>query len=130
MSRESGSALLLALVALTVIALCVMVAASQVQVLQMKGRYDERNAILGALSDAAFAETLALLSADQTSVGFAERGFGGGTISSGVLPVGEFGRRVTAVATYRGWSATIVAEVDVTAGPVVVRLTRSQGPSG
>ena len=129
-NRESGATLVLALAALAVVGLCVMVVAGQVQAQQAKARYDQRSAVLGALSDAAFAETLALLSADVDSVGVAERPFGGGLISSGVLPVGEHGRRVVAAATFRGWTATISADVDVTAGPAILRLRRWQAPTG
>lgn len=128
MKRERGAALVLALVALTIVGLCVMVTAGQVQAQQAKARYDARSAVLAALSDAAFAETLAQLSVDVDSNGVAERAFGGGVIASGVEPSGEHGRRVIATATYRGWSATIDADIDVSTGPTILRLRRAQAP--
>lgn len=117
---------MLALAALAILGLCVAVVVGQVQSLQLQARHDRRSTVLGTLSDAAFAETLALLSLDVDAVGVAERAFGGGTIASGILPMGEHRRRVVASAAYRGWTATIDAEVDVTSGPVIVRLRRSQ----
>ena len=129
MNRESGATLVLALGALAVVGLCVVVVAGQVQTQQLQARYDRRGAVLGTLSDAAFAETLAMLSVDVEALGVAERSFGGGSISSAVVPIGEYRRRVVASATYRGWTATIVAEVDVSSGPAIIRLQRSQSPA-
>jgi hypothetical protein len=127
-NRQSGSALVLALAALAVVGLCVLVVAGQVQNQQAAARYDHRNAALGALSDAAFAESLALLSVDDGSSGVAPRELGGGTISSTVVVISEHRRRVVATASFRGWTATIEAEVDVATGPVILRVRRSQAP--
>lgn len=127
-NRQQGSALVLALAALAVVGLCILVVAGQVRNQQAAARYDHRNAVLGALSDAAFAETLALLSVDSNSRGVASRGLGGGVISSSVDELSEHRRRVMALASFRGWTATIEAEVDIATGPVILWVRRSQAP--
>ncbi len=116
----------MALVALTIVASVVLVVASQLQGLQISARHDARSAILSTLVDAAFAEALAHLSDDTNFTGSAARNFGRGEIASVVSPAGETSRFVSATASYQGWTAHIDAEVDITIGPRVIRLRRSE----
>lgn len=129
MTRQSGSALVLALGALVVVAAAVLLMASQLESQQAAVRHDTRHLVLGTLADAAFAEALALLADDPGFVGAPARSFDRGTIASTVVPVGETSRQVVALASYQGWFATIEAEVDVAAGPRIVRLHRTQRPA-
>lgn len=128
MTRESGSALLVALAALVVVGLAVLMVASQLEAYQVSLRHDYRRAVLDALSDAAFADSLARLAADPAYQGAAPRSFSSGIISSVVEPAGPTSRRVVASAQFLGWVATIDSEVDVTAGPRIVRVTRTERP--
>jgi len=118
----------LALAALTVVAGGVLIVASQMQASQITVRHDFRSAVLDSLADAAFAEALAGLSLDPNFAGYPTYSFGDGVIASAVGPAGETSRSVIATARFQGWTAQISAEVDVTAGPRIVRLHRSQGP--
>ena len=127
-SRQSGAALVMALVALTVVLGVVLVVASQLQGLQAGARHDARSAVLASLADAAFAEALARLSEDPGFTGAPARRFGAGEIASAVGVSEDGARAVTATASYQGWTEIIVAEVDLTAGPRILRLTRSQPP--
>lgn len=128
MRRQSGAALVLALVALGVVAVCVLIAAAQLEGDQVAARHDLRHAVLDALSDAAFAEALAQLAADPAFVGRGPRPFGQGTIQSEVAPAGPTSRHVVASAEFQGWVATIVSEVDVSTGPRVLRAWRTVRP--
>jgi hypothetical protein len=127
-SSESGGTLLFALLALVVVAAAVMIVASQVETLQIPVQHDHRSAVLAALADAAFAEALANLTIDSAFVGRAARPFGQGTVASQVAPSGPTTVRVTAVGAFQGWRAVIRGEVDLTDGPRVVRVERSQRP--
>ena len=126
MNRQSGVALIMALVALTIVAGVVLIVASQLQGLQISARHDARSAILASLADAAFAEALAHLSDDPNFAGMAARSYGRGKIASVVSPAGATSRAVSATAGFQGWTARIDAEVDVTTGPRVIRLRRSE----
>lgn len=129
MNRQSGVALIMALVALTIVAGVVLIVASQLQGLQISARHDARSAILASLADAAFAEALAHLSDDPNFTGMASRSYGRGKISSVVSPAGATSRSVSATAHFQGWTARIDAEVDVSTGPRVIRLRRSETSS-
>ena len=126
MNRQSGVALIMALVALTIVAGVVLVVASQLHGLQISSRHDARGAILASLVDAAFAEALAHLADDPNFVGMAARRYGRGEIASAVSPAGQTSRAVSATARFQGWTARIDAEVDITTGPRVIRLRRSE----
>jgi hypothetical protein len=135
--RESGVALLWALLATTAVAGSVLLVAGVVAsrqpssrydyrnvVRQPSSRYDYRNVVLTALSDAAMAETLAGLDADPAFSGIDERPFGAGRISSSVATT-PFGLRlVTAVGEYQGWRLVVRVEVAMEPGPRVVKIER------
>lgn len=122
--RDSGVALLWALLATTAVAASVLLVASVVASRQPASQYDHRNVILTALSDAAMAETLARLDADPAFAGIDERPFGVGRISSSVdaTPFGL--RAVTAVGEYQGWLSVVRAEVAMEPGPRIVTIHR------
>ncbi len=122
--RESGVALLWALLATTAVAGSVLLVAGVVASRQPSSRYDYRNVVLTALSDAAMAETLAGLDADPAFSGIDERPFGAGRISSSVATT-PFGLRlVTAVGEYQGWRLVVRVEVAMEPGPRVVKIER------
>lgn len=125
-TRESGVALLWALLATTAVAGSVLLVAGVVASRQPSSRYDYRNVVLTALSDAAMAETLAGLDADPAFSGIDERHFGAGRISSSVATA-PFGLRlVTAVGEYQGWRLVVRVEVAMEPGPRVVKIERRQ----
>ena len=125
-TRESGVALLWALLATTAVAGSVLLVAGVVASRQPSSRYDHRNVVLTALSDAAMAETLAGLDADPAFSGIDERPFGAGRISSSVATT-PFGLRlVTAVGEYQGWRLVVRVEVAMEPGPRVVKVERRQ----
>jgi hypothetical protein len=121
---ETGSALVLALVTLLVIVATVLIVASYLDGLFLARRLDERTVRLGALSDSAFAETLARLSDDKYFAGVEERPFGGGQIGSSVTE--ESSNRVVVKAWGRraGWRGEITAEVLVGRPPRVLSWRR------
>lgn len=129
--RQSGVALLWALLATTIVAGSVLLVASAVESRQPPDRYDQRSVVLIALSDAAMAETLAALDSDPSYSGIQERSFGGGRISSSVGAT-QFGLRlVTATGEYLGWRSEVRAEVTMEPGPRIVRIDRRRVlPSG
>jgi hypothetical protein len=127
-TRERGAGLVLALAALTVVAGAVLLVASHLQASQLTLRHDHRSAVLDTLTDAAFAEALAGLSLDPNFIGLPSHAYGQGVIASAVGPAGETSRSVIATARYQGWTGRISAEVDVSTGPLVMRLYRSQSP--
>ena len=120
--RESGVALLWALLAVTAVAASVLLVASAVASRQPSSRYDHRNVVLTALSDAAMAETLARLSSDPACSGIDERPFGGGTIASTVTTTPYGLREVTAVGEYQEWRSVVRAEVAMDQGPRIVTV--------
>lgn len=123
---ESGSALVIALAALAVVATAVMIIALHIEATQLAARHDSRRAVLDALVDAAFAEALAELAADPTFRGRGLHPFAHGGIESSVRPNGPDSRSVVATASYRGWVASIAAEVELGDGPRVVWARRTQ----
>jgi hypothetical protein len=123
---DSGGALVFAMMALVVVAVAVMIVAHQVETLEIPLRHEHRSAVLATLSDAAFAEALAKLSVDPGFLGLAERRFAEGRVASQVTPAGATSVQVTAVGSYRDWRAVIQAEVDLTDGPRVIWVERSQ----
>ncbi|HSL18782.1 MAG TPA: hypothetical protein VLB51_12820, partial [Methylomirabilota bacterium] len=88
----------------------------------------ERTVRLTALADAAVAGTLAELAMDRYDRGLAERSLGEGLVSSTVSQVGQHEVEVVALASVRGWRATVVARVDVQHGPRVLRWNRYLSP--
>lgn len=126
--RESGVALIFALIVLVAVAGMVAVVASSLQPRITSHEHLERTVRLTALADAAMAGTLAELAADRFDQGFEERGLGEGTVSSTVAQVGPHEVEVVAAAGVRGWRATVVARVDVRHGPRVLRWHRYFSP--
>jgi hypothetical protein len=125
-NRQSGVALLWALLALTAVAAAVLLLASLLVSRQVASRYEYRSVVLNSLSDAAMAETLAELARDPAFQGVAQRRFGMGTISSsmGSTPYGVL--VVTAVGEYDDWVSVVRAEVSIQGGPRVVNVERRQ----
>jgi hypothetical protein len=124
---QAGVALVLALVALSVVVASVLLVASMIDDRRIPTSYEYRSVVLRALSDAALAESLALLSTDPSFVGIAERPFGGGGITSSVAttPVGT--RMVVSVSSFDGWRSVLTAEVALEeSGPRVLRVSRHQ----
>lgn len=128
MKSQSGAALVLALAALVVVAVCVVFVAAELEGDQVAARHDLRHAVLDALSDAAFAEALAQLAVDPAFEGRGPRQFGQGMILSQVTPVGPTSRHVVASSEFQGWVATIGSEVDISAGARVLRVWRTVRP--
>lgn len=124
--RESGVALIFALVALAIVAFMVAVVAASIQPRITAEAHLERTVRLTALVDAAMAATLAELAVDPHDPGVEERSLGEGVFSSTVTQVGLHEVEVTAQARARGWRAVVVARVDVEHGPRVIRWHRYQ----
>jgi len=122
--RESGVALIFALIVLVVVAGMVAVVAASLEPRLVTHRQLERTVRLTALVDGAMAATLAELAADPASSGIGERGLGEGLVSSTVRQVGLHEVEVVAMARARGWSAVVVARVDIEDGPRVLRWHR------
>ena len=126
--RESGVALIFALIVLVAVAGMVSVVASSLQPRITSHEHLERTVRLTALADAAVAGTLAELAVDRFDQGLAERSLGEGVVSSTASQVGPHEVEVVALASVRGWRATVVARVDVQHGPRVLRWQRYLSP--
>ena len=125
--REHGSALVVALVAITLATLAAMAVGGLIQSRAIALRLDERDVRLFALSDAAMAETLARLAQDRDFPGIEEQPLGSGWIASRV----ERHHSTMATLTVEGripeWRAVIEAEVRLSARPLVVSWSRRTG---
>ena len=126
--RESGVALIFAIIALAIVAFMVVVVAASIQPRITTHIHLERTVRLTALVDAAMATTLAELALDRFDSGFEERTLGEGVISSAVIQVSLYEVEVVAQGTTRGWRSTVVARVNVENGPRVMRWHRFQSP--
>ena len=126
--RESGVALIFAIVALAIVAFMVVVVAASIQPRITTHIHLERTVRLTALVDAAMATTLAELAVDRFDSGFEERTLGEGSISSAVTQVSLYEVEVVVQGRARGWQATVVARVNVENGPRVMRWHRFQSP--
>ena len=126
--RESGVALIFAIMALAIVAFMVAVVAASIQPRITTHTHLERTVRLTALVDAAMATTLAELAVDRFDTGFEERALGEGVISSAVKQISLYEVEIVAQGRARGWRATVVARVDVENGPRVMRWHRYQGP--
>jgi len=126
--RESGVALIFALVALAIVGFMVAVVAASIQPRITTHNHLERTVRLTALADAAMATTLAELAVDRHDSGVAERSLGEGSFSSTVTQIGLHEVEIVAEARARGWRAVLVARVDVEHGPRVLRWHRYQSP--
>lgn len=123
---ESGSALIIAIATLAMVALAVAAASSLIGSRADSVRLTSRDVRVGALVDAAMAETLARLASDDEFDGFPARRFGAGTIAATVDRSHAPRVHVVAVGALGQWRGEIDAEVLVPIGgmPVVDRWTR------
>lgn len=120
MRRESGQALLVALIALVLIGAALALVAGLLVGRMNRVQERTRDTALLALSDAAVAETLADLAAWPSSPGVARRALGGGTIESRVAHGAGGTFTVVATAAYQGGALTVEARGRSTElGPVV-----------
>ena len=126
--RESGVALIYAIIALAIVAMMVAVVAASLQPRIVTHNHLERTVRLTALVDAAMAATLAELAVDRTYAGVDETAVGDGLMGSTATQVSLHEVEVVAVGRTRGWRAVVVARVDVENGPKVIRWHRFQGP--
>ncbi len=127
--RESGAALIVAILAIFLISSAAMMVGSHLQSRSADFRCEERQVTLIALTDAAMAEALAHLHSDAQFSGRAESPFGAGTIASAVTTGPDGTVAITASVTYAGWWSEARAELEPGPnGPQVVRWQRRQGP--
>jgi hypothetical protein len=124
--RESGVALVFAIVALAIVAFMVIIVAASIQPRITTHRHLERTVRLTALVDAAMAKTLARLAVNRFDRGIEEEAVGEGLISSVVTQISLYEVEIVAQGQVRGWRATVVARVNVEHGPRVMRWHRYQ----
>lgn len=107
---ESGHVLAVVLLATLLLGAGLAIVAARATADRRALAADEERVVLGALADAAVAETLAALAARLRAPGVAPRPFGGGTHESTVTH--HRGRRftITAVARYRGRALAVEVE--------------------
>lgn len=127
-ARESGVALIFALIALTVVGGMVAVVAASIQPRITTQQHLERTVRLTAAVDAAMAATLAELAQDRRDTGFEERVLGQAAMSSTVRKVSLHEVEVEVVGRARGWRAVVVARVNVEGVPRVLQWHRYQSP--
>ncbi len=129
-SRETqaGSALMLALVAATIVAMAVLLTAGFLQTRTDAFGHQARGVELTALADAALAEALANLAKNKSFKGAARHPFGSGEIGSSVSPAGKDMVQIRAVGAYEQGRISIVADVKLNpSGPRVIRWRYRQG---
>lgn len=127
--RESGYALLTALLVIFLLSVALAVLAVSLQIRLRTTTDDARRVVLSALSDAAVAEAVANLAQSAYYSGAPEHPFGGGWIASQVEPAGASLFTVTATATYKGRQRVVEATVFRSPGEAVQvrRWRRVQG---
>jgi len=126
--RESGVALIFAIVALAIVAFMVAIVAASLQPRITTHTHLERTVRLTALVDAAMATTLSRLAVDRFDRGVPEQDLGEGSMSSVVTQIGLYEVEVVAQGRVRGWRSTVIARVDVEHRPRVLRWHRFQSP--
>jgi len=126
--RESGVALIFAIVALAIVAFMVAIVAASIQPRITTHTHLERTVRLTALVDAAMATTLARLAVDRFDRGVQEQAMGEGVINSVVTQISLYELEIVAQGQTRGWRSTVVARVNVENGPRVMRWHRFQSP--
>lgn len=120
MSRQTGHALLVAMIILLLVASAVTMVAAHFGFRARLMSQEARRIHLIALTDAAIAESLANLNQSGSYAGVPEREFGGGTIGSEITSLPDSRRQILATAQYRGWRRLAQVRVEIqTAGPVV-----------
>jgi hypothetical protein len=106
----SGFALLIALFVVFLTGVALSLLALSLAVRLRIAREEARGTALGALCDAAVAETLAAVAIGQVG-GIGEHPFGSGSIGSRVQTLGAMHYRVTATAHFGGKARSVLADV-------------------
>ena len=120
--RESGVALLMALLVLFLLAIALSLLATSLQIRMRLAREDAESVILGGLSDAAVAESLAHLAESAYYSGSSLHTFGDGQIGSEVTTVSPGVYNVVATATYANRKRAV--QVLVVRTPGYARVAR------
>ena len=120
--KEAGFALLMALLVLFLLAIALSLLATSLQIRMRLAREDAESVILGGLSDAAVAESLANLAQSAYYSGSPAHDFGDGKIGSEVTPVSPGVFNVVATATYASRKRAVQALV--VRGPGYARVQR------
>lgn len=116
---------MLALVVIALMTTALGLLASSMQLGMWEVRREMGTVSLVALTDAAIAETLAELSADESFAGLREYAFGGGLISSEVVRLGQGRVEIRSRAAFGERHREQRVEVRLTGGgPVVLGLRR------
>ncbi|HEX6898241.1 MAG TPA: hypothetical protein VF789_00940 [Thermoanaerobaculia bacterium] len=110
-SRESGYAMITALMVTFLLSVALGLLASSLLLRMNLVKRDAETVILSSLSDAALAEAMANLAESSFYSGAREHDFGGGTIESTVERLGANVFLITAKATYAERTRTVIAEV-------------------
>jgi len=108
---QSGYALLMALLVLFLLAIALSLLATSLQIRMRLAREDAESVILGGLSDAAVAESVANLAQSAYYSGSPEHDFGDGRIGSEVTPVSPGVFSVVATAKYASRKRVVQAVV-------------------
>jgi len=119
--RESGFALLSALLVIFLLSIALGLLAASLQIRLRLVREDAESVILTALSDAAVAEAVANLARSASYSGSPEREYGGGKIASQVTQLSPGIYKVTATAAYSSRRREVEAEVVRAPGTARVR---------
>jgi len=128
-SKEKGSALLLAFVAILLTSMSVLLVAGLIRSRRISFDVEERNVFLTALVDSAMAESLAGIDENKDYSGVSEHALGRGSISSRVVFDKPGYRSIEAEAHYDGWKEVIEARVDVRREhPVILSWSYRLGP--
>ena len=122
--RESGFALLSALLVIFLLSIALGLLAASLQIRLRLVREDAESVILTALSDAAVAEAVANLARSASYSGSPEREYGGGKIASQVTQLSPGIYKVTATAAYSSRRREVEAEVVRAPGTARVRRWR------
>ncbi|HEX9945568.1 MAG TPA: hypothetical protein VGG03_26440 [Thermoanaerobaculia bacterium] len=122
--RESGYALLTALLVILLLSVALALLAASLQVRMRTTIDDEQRVVLSALSDAAVAEAVANLAQSAYYSGAPRHEFGKGWIESRVESLGPGIFEVVATATYKGRQRVVQAEVFRAPGTARVRCWR------
>jgi hypothetical protein len=122
--RERGYALLATVLVVFLLSIALALLGASLQLRMRLVREDGKTVILGALSDAALAETLAKLAQSASYSGSPEHELGGGRIGSRVKLLDAGIYDVVATATFGGRSRVVQAEVVREPGKARVRFWR------
>lgn len=124
---QRGHALVMALVVLLLVSMAVALVSTALASDLRGVRHELRSLRLTALTDAALAEALAELARDSGFEGSPEHPFGGGVLSSQVVPLGEDLWWVTAEASHGGLERRVRVEVRKTVDGYAISRWRRLG---